>query len=119
LAFQLQGDGHGARVSAWSTDNPLLQIAAARSLHFADCKLPETYFGAVPGSCAAARQCRGPYNATIRNTAISFSWRAHATESASGGRKRCGVAVKRHSSFDIATKAVSPAQFPSTTENAA
>ena len=42
MAFQLQGNGRGARVSAWCTDNPLRQIAAARGLHFAHGKLPET-----------------------------------------------------------------------------
>src|SRR5260370_5624 len=119
MAFQLQGDGRDTRVSAWCTDNPLLQIAAARGLHFAHGKLPETYCGAVPGSCAAARQCRGPYDATTRNAAISFRWRAHASEPASGGRQRCGIAVNRRSSFHIAAKPVRSAKFASTTENAA
>ena len=83
VASQLQGDGRGARVSICVR----LQIAAPGSLPLTYGKLSETFCGAVPGSCAATRRCRRPYNSTARGAAtIVFHRWGHPSEPESRSR---------------------------------
>jgi hypothetical protein len=83
VAFQLQGDGRGTRVSVCLR----LEIAAPGSLPFAHGKLSETFRGALPGSFAATRRCRRPYNSTTGDAAaIAFRRWVHASKPESGSR---------------------------------